>query len=143
MRPKRWVSDWVACFEQCWLVNSPLINLKFSFQENFPPINKTNYNLCSRPNKLKLSKTPGMTINNSFLLQEKTKLFVYQENLDFIGDLIVSLATTGSIESNAELFGSFSLALKLNNKIHADKLHHNTFQHSIQNLHQYFSLETS
>ena len=57
-----------------------------------------------------------MTINNSFLLQEKTKLFVYQENLDFIGDLIVSLATTGSIESNVELFGSFSLALKLNNK---------------------------
>ena len=127
MRPKRWVSDWVACFEHCWLVNSPLINLKFSFQENFSPINKTNYNLCSRPKKLKLSKTLGMTINNSFLLQEKTKLFLYQENLDFIGNLIVSLATTGSIESNAELFGSFSLALKLNNKIHADKLPHNTF----------------
>ena len=80
-----------------------------------------------------------MTINNSFLLQEKTKLFLYQENLDFIGDLIVSLATTGSIESNAELFGSFSLALKLNNKIHADKLRHNK---SIQNSHQYFIMDS-
>ena len=77
-----------------------------------------------------------MTINNSFLLQEKTKLFVYQENLDFIGDLIVSLATTGSIESNAELFGSFSLALKLNNKIPADKLHHNTFHTKLTSIFQ-------
>ena len=85
---------------------------------------------------MKLSKTPGMTINNSFLLQEKTKLFVYQENLDFIGDLIVSLATTGSIESNAELFGSFSLALKLNNKIHADKLPHNTFHTKLTSIFQ-------
>ena len=87
---------------------------------------------------MKLSKTPGMTINNSFLLQEKTKLFVYQENLDFIGDLIVSLATTGtdSIERNVELFGSFSLALELNNKIHADKLHHNTFHTKLTSIFQ-------
>ena len=77
-----------------------------------------------------------MTINNSFLLQEKTKLFVYQENLDFIGNLIVSLATTGSIESNAELFGSFSLALQLNNKIPADKLHHNTFHTKVTSIFQ-------
>ena len=61
-----------------------VINLNFSFQENFPPINKTNYNLCSRPTKVKLSETQGMTIKNSFLLQvKKTKLFVYQANLDF------------------------------------------------------------
>ena len=51
----------------------------------------------------------------------------------------MSLATTGSIESNVELFGSFSLALKLNNKIHADKLPHNTFHTKLTSI---FHVET-